>query len=126
SATVGGQTGAGASKGETAWRFFGSDIGATRYSPAYQINASNVRNLRVAWRWSARNFGPRPATTMQVSPLIVDGVMYTTAGINRDVVALDRGPGPLLWHGRPTGELLRWFDIIEPLARTSGRGVSYW
>ena len=62
SATLAGQTGASASKGETEWRFFGSDNGATRYSPANQINAGNVRDLRVAWRWSARNFGPRPAT----------------------------------------------------------------
>ena len=126
SATLAGQTGASASKGETEWRFFGSDIGATRYSPANQINASNVRDLRVAWRWSARNFGPRPATQMQVSPLIVDGVMYTTAGVNRDVVALDAATGQLLWHWRPTGELVRWFDIIEPVARSSGRGVTYW
>src|SRR5687767_7693415 len=126
SATLAGQGGASASKSDAEWRFFGGDAGATRYSPASQIDASNVRNLRVAWRWSARNFGPRPATTMQVSPLIVDGVMYTTAGINRDVVALDAASGQLLWHWRPTGELLRWFDIIDPLARTSGRGVTYW
>src|SRR6185295_1992595 len=101
SVTLAGQGGASASKGETAWRFFGSDIGATRYSPANQINASNVRDLRVAWRWSARNFGPRPPTQMQVSPLIIDGVMYTTAGVNRDVVALDAASGQLLWHWRP-------------------------
>ena len=63
---------------------------------------------------------------MQVSPLIVDGVMYTTAGVNRDVVALDAATGQQLWHWRPTGELVRWFDIIERLARSSGRGVTYW
>ena len=63
---------------------------------------------------------------MQVSPLIVDGVMYTTASVNRDVVALDAATGQLLWHWRPTGDLLKWYDIIDPLARTSGRGVSYW
>ena len=126
SATLAGQSGTSSSKSETEWRFFGGDAGATRYSPASQINATNVRNLRVAWRWSARNFGPRPATTMQVSPLIVNGVMYTTAGINRDVVALDAATGQKLWHWRPTGELLRWYDIIDPLARSSGRGVSYW
>ena len=126
SARLAGQADPGASRGETEWRFFGSDSGATRYSPANQINASNVRDLRLAWRWSARNFGPRPASLMQVSPLIVNGVMYTTAGINRDVVALDAATGQLLWHWRPTGELTRWFDIIEPLARSSGRGVTYW
>ena len=126
SATLAGQTGAGPSKSETEWRFFGGDAGATRYSPANQITAANVKDLRVAWRWSARNFGPRPAPQMQVSPLIVNGVMYTTAGINRDVVALDAATGQLLWHWRPTGELLRWFDIIDSLARSSGRGVTYW
>src|SRR5262245_31260071 len=72
------QTAARGPRGDTDWRFFGSDSGATRYSPANQINASNAKDLRVAWRWSARNFGPRPATAMQVSPLIVNGVMYTT------------------------------------------------
>ncbi|HEY7173104.1 MAG TPA: PQQ-binding-like beta-propeller repeat protein [Vicinamibacterales bacterium] len=123
--TLAGQAGA-APKSETEWRFFGSDTGATRYSPANQITAANVRDLRVAWRWSARNFGPRPATQMQVSPLIVNGVMYTTAGVNRDVVALDAATGQTLWHWRPTGELTRWFDIIEPVARSSGRGVTYW
>ena len=121
-----GQGGAPPSTGETEWRFFGSDAGATRYSPASQIDATNVRTLSVAWRWSARNFGPRPATSMQVSPVIVNGVMYTTAGINRDVVALDAATGQQLWHWRPTGDLLRWFDIIDPLARSSGRGVAYW
>jgi quinoprotein glucose dehydrogenase len=125
-ATVAGQTGAAAPTSETEWRFFGGDAGATRYSSANQITAANVHDLRVAWRFSARNFGPRPATTMQVSPLIVDGVMYTTAGVNRDVVALDAATGQLLWHWRPDGELLRWFDIIDGLARSSGRGLTYW
>ena len=132
-AILAGQTGGNASKNggqgsqsETEWRFFGSDAGATRYSPANQINASNVGNLSVAWRFSTRNLGPRPATGMQVSPLIVDGVMYTTASVTRDVVALDAATGQLLWHWRPTGDLLKWNDIIDPLARTSGRGVSYW
>jgi quinoprotein glucose dehydrogenase len=126
SATLAGQSGSSPAKGDTDWRFFGGDAGATRYSPADQINAANVRDLRVAWRWSARNFGPRPANQMQVSPLIVDGVMYTTAGVNRDVVALDAATGQLLWHWRPTGELLRWSDIVDSLARSSGRGVTYW
>ena len=121
-----GQSSPQGSTSETEWRFFGSDAGATRYSPANEITASNVRDVRVAWRFSVRNFGPRPATQMQVSPLVVDGVMYTTAGVNRDVVALDAATGQLLWHWRPTGDLLRWFDIIEPLARSSGRGVTYW
>ena len=125
-ATLVGQSSPRASSADTDWRFFGSDAGATRYSPANHITAANVRDLRVAWRWSARNFGPRPATSMQVSPLIVDGVMYTIAGVNRDVAAIDAASGQLLWHWRPAGDLLKWFDIVEPLARSSGRGLTYW
>jgi quinoprotein glucose dehydrogenase len=126
SARLGGQTGSSSSKTENEWRFFGGDAGATRYSPANQITAANAKDLRVAWRWSARNFGSRPATQMQVSPLIVNGVMFTTAGASRDVVALDAATGQQLWQWRPTGEMLRWSDIIDSLSRSSGRGVSYW
>src|SRR4051812_2968613 len=121
-----GQATQGRSTAETEWRFFGADSGATRYSPANQINATNVRNLQVAWRFSTRNFGPRPVVASQVSPLIVGGVMYTTAGANRNVVALDAATGQQLWQWRPTGELTRWADIIDPLSRSTGRGVSYW
>jgi quinoprotein glucose dehydrogenase len=126
SARLAGQTNAAGANAATEWRFFGSDSGATRYSPADQINATNVRNLQVAWRFSTRNFGPRPAVASQVSPLIVGGVMYTTAGANRDVVALDAATGQQLWQWRPTGELTRWADIIDPLSRSTGRGLSYW
>jgi quinoprotein glucose dehydrogenase len=126
SATLAGQTSTSPPTSDTEWRFFGGDAGATRYSAANQITAANVKDLRVAWRWSARNFGTRPANQMQVSPLIVNGVMYTPASANRDVVAIDAATGQTLWHWRPTGELLRWADIIDSLARSSGRGVSYW
>jgi len=47
-AILAGQTGGNASKGDTEWRFFGSDSGSTRYSLANQTNAGNVGNLSVA------------------------------------------------------------------------------
>lgn len=108
------------------WRWYGADIGANRFSPLRQIDSSNVERLQMAWRWSARNFGQTPPTLMQVSPLVVNGIMYTTAGNERDVIAIDAATGQTLWTWRPTGELTRWSDIIEPVARRSGRGVSYW
>ena len=110
----------------TEWRWFGSDAGATRYSSASQINADNVGKLTVAWRWSARNQGTRPPTQMQVSPLVIDGIMYTTAGDQRNVVAIDAATGETLWTWRPGPNERRWGDIIEPVARSAGRGVSYW
>ena len=61
SALVSGQ--AGSANGE--WPHWGGDLGSTRYSPLDQINRDNVKNLRVAWRWKADNFGPRPQNNLR-------------------------------------------------------------
>ena len=112
---------------EREWPVFGGDHGATRYSPLDQVDAANVSELEVAWRWTARNFGTTPPSArMQVSPVVVDGVLYTTVGDQRAVVAIDAAAGETLWTWRPTGVLRRWADIIEPLTASSGRGLSYW
>ncbi len=106
---------------------FGADAGATRYSPLDQIHSGNVGDLEVVWRWSARNYGtPPPSGRMQVSPLVIDGILYTTAGNQRSVVAIEAATGETLWIWRPGENERRWGDIIEPVARSAGRGVSYW
>ncbi len=109
------------------WGVFGADQGATRYSQLDQIHAGNVADLDVAWRWSARNYGTRPPSArMQISPLVIDGILYTTAGNQRSVVAIEAATGETLWVWSPSENERRWGDIIEPVARSSGRGVSYW
>ena len=84
--TVGLRAQQGATKGE--WRYYGGDAGNTKYSPLDQINATNVKELQIAWRWKSENFGPRPDYLWEVTPLMVDGVLYFTAGGRRDVVAV--------------------------------------
>ncbi|MDH5643829.1 MAG: hypothetical protein OEY63_06475, partial [Gemmatimonadota bacterium] len=42
------------------WRYWGGDEGSTRFSPLDQINADNVAELEVVWRWKAANYGPEP------------------------------------------------------------------
>ena len=66
---VGGQ--AGAAGGE--WRYYGGDPGNSRYSPLDQITRENVKDLKVAWRWKAANFGPQPDFNYQATPLMVGG-----------------------------------------------------
>ncbi len=61
----------GATKGE--WRFYGGDAGSTKYAPLDQINASNVKQLEIAWRWKAENFGPRPDYNWETKPLMIGG-----------------------------------------------------
>jgi quinoprotein glucose dehydrogenase len=109
----------GATNGE--WRFYGGDAGNTKYSPLDQINASNVKDLKVVWEWKAQNFGKRPDFNWEVTPLEVGGVLYFTAGTRRDAVAVDAATGETLWVYRldegARGNLV---------ARTQNRGLAYW
>ena len=75
-----------------------------RYSPAAQINATNFNKLEVAWRFKTDSLGPRPEYKLEGTPLMVNGVLYATAGTRRAVVALDAATGELLWvHGEHEG-----------------------
>ena len=35
------------------WRTYAGDLGATKYSPLTQIDASNFGKLKVVWRWQS-------------------------------------------------------------------------
>ncbi|MGE0405450.1 MAG: pyrroloquinoline quinone-dependent dehydrogenase [Candidatus Korobacteraceae bacterium] len=111
----------GAQSGE--WRYYGGDSGSTRYSPLDQINATNVKQLQVAWRWKTDNFGPTPESWYEATPLMVGGVLYTTAGFRRSVAALDAATGETLWVYRPNEGEQRWRNSPR---RNSGRGLAYW
>ena len=92
-ATAAAQTGA--AGGE--WRTYGGDLGHTRYAPLDQIDAGNFGDLEVAWRFKTDNLGPVPEYRFQSTPLVVDGVMYTTAGSRKAVVSLDAATGEMRW-----------------------------
>ena len=110
----------GARNGE--WPTYGGDLGNTRYSPLDQINAENFSKLEVAWRFKTDSLGPRPEYQFESTPLMVNGVLYSTAGARRDVVALDAATGEELWvHGEHEGER----GAAAP-RQLSGRGLSYW
>ena len=103
------------------WRSYGGDIANTRYSPLDQITAANFSDLEVAWRVKTANFGPNPEYNFQSTPLMVGGVVYSTAGSRRAVIALDAGTGELLWmHRLDEGER----GAAAP-RRLSGRGLAY-
>ena len=97
-ATAGAAAQTGTADGE--WRFYNGDAGSTRYAPFDQINKDTVKDLTIAWRWKRENPGPRPETNYQATPLMVDGVLYVTAGAERDVVAIDAETGATRWVWR--------------------------
>ena len=110
----------GAGRGE--WRTYGGDLANTRYSPLAQINAETFGTLEVAWRFKTDHLGPQPEFDFQATPLMVDGVLYLTAGTRRAAVALDAGTGEMLWMHR-LDEGRRGRLAPRPL---SGRGLAYW
>ncbi len=109
----------GAQGGE--WRFYGGDAGTTKYSTLDQINASNVKELKIVWEWKSQNFGRRPDFNWEVTPLMVGGVLYFTAGTRRDAIAVDAATGETLWIYR-LDEGARG----EVVARVNNRGLAYW
>ena len=104
------------------WVAYTADIRGSKYSPLDQINASNFNQLEVAWRFKTDNLGTRPEFKLEGTPVAVRGVLYTTAGTRRSVVALDGKTGELIWtHSYREGQRA----AIAP-RQLSGRGVAYW
>src|SRR5882724_11388006 len=106
----------------TEWPTYAADLAGTRYRPLDQINASNFSKLEVAWRFKTDNLGNRPEYKLEGTPLMVNRVLYATAGSRRAIVALDPATGELLWvHGEHEGAR----GAAAP-RQLSGRGLAYW
>src|SRR5215210_651498 len=104
------------------WTYYNADLKGTKYSPLDQINAGNFGKLEIVWRFKTDMLGPRPEYKLEGTPVAINGVLYTTGGTRRSVVALDGATGELIWahsirEGRRAG--------VSP-RQLSGRGVSYW
>jgi len=94
----------------------------TKYSPADQIDASNFNKIEVAWRFKTDNLGPRPEYKLEGTPLMIKGVLYTTGGTRRSVVALDAKTGEVIW----THSLREGARGAAAPRQLSGRGLAYW
>jgi quinoprotein glucose dehydrogenase len=103
------------------WRYWGGDAGSTRYSSLTQIDASNAKQVEVAWRWGALPIGDRPDVNWQATPLYVDGALYVTTGVHQ-AAALDPATGKTLWVFNPDPKDLATGRPGNP----SGRSMAYW
>src|SRR5262245_61531929 len=104
------------------WRSYAGDLRNHHYSPLDQITSANFNALEVAWRFKTDSLGPRPEFKLEGTPLVVNGVLYTTAGTRRSVVALDAVTGELRWmHAEYEGA-----RAAASPRQLSGRGVAYW
>ena len=100
------------------WRFYAGENGSTGYSALDQINRDNVKNLQLAWSWKFDNFG---AASTEVTPIMVNGVLYFPLSPRRTIIAADAGTGETLWTWRPEAS-----PREDGAARKYARGVAYW
>ena len=79
----------------TDWPGYNGDPGGNRYTALTQIAKSNVARLGPKWIFSLPN-----TARLQVTPVVLGGIMYVSAG--NECYALDAGTGRQIWHyGRP-------------------------
>lgn len=84
------------------WTAYRGDNMGQAYSTAALITPENVGELEIVWTWSGVNQGPTPEARNITTPLMIDGVLYATAGMTRNVVAIDAVTGETLWMWRQT------------------------
>ncbi len=95
------------------WPSYNGQTSGSRYSQLTQINKNNVGRLTPKWMFSLPNTPP-----LQVTPVVVDGVMYVTSA--NQCYALDAGSGRQIWHySRP-----RTKGLIGNAAGGVNRGVA--
>jgi quinoprotein glucose dehydrogenase len=110
---------------QSGWSSYGQDAGAADYSPLHQIDTTNVTKLKQAWvfHYGAGDFeepGLGLDYRFEVTPLVINGVMYLTTptsprkpDLKSYVVALEPDTGKVIWK-------------YESPENIHGRGLAYW
>jgi alcohol dehydrogenase (cytochrome c) len=76
---------------ETGWPTYNGDPGGNRYTTLTQIDRTTVGRLAPAWIFAVPDAG-----LLQVTPVVVDGLMYVT--MPNECYALDAGSGRQVWR----------------------------
>lgn len=73
------------------WLSYSGNTMSQRHSALTQITTGNAKDLTLKWVYQSRSLDKH-----EVTPLVVDGVMYTVQSPN-DVIALDAATGKTIW-----------------------------
>ena len=100
------------------WPMYGRDLAGTKFSPLKQVTAENVSRLQPAWNLTLVERpapvpgqgrgrgagGPELLSNPEVTPIVVNGVMYLLAAGNQ-ILALDAATGKEIWrYAIPDGD----------------------
>src|SRR6267378_881786 len=89
------------------WVTNGGNLTNQRFSTLKQIDTTNVRQLKGAWRTRLKRSGFGTKYSAEATPLVKDGIMYMVTG-NDDVFALNAKTGEILWQ--------RWSRISQQIS----------
>jgi quinoprotein glucose dehydrogenase len=109
------------------WPMYGRDLAGTKFSPLKQVTVENVSRLQPAWNLTLVERpapvpgqgrgrgagGPEILSNPEVTPIVVNGVMYLLAAGNQ-ILALDAATGREIWR------------YVIPDGDSTGRGLGYW
>lgn len=105
------------SKDPNQWVMPNGNYGSQRYSDLKQINAQNVKNLRVAWTFSTGVLRGHEG-----GPLVIGDVMYVHTPFPNIVYALDLNTNQIIWKYEPKQDP----SVIPVMCcDTVNRGVAY-
>jgi PQQ-dependent dehydrogenase (methanol/ethanol family) len=99
------------------WMTYGGTYAETRFSPLDQINAQTIQRLKPAWVVDLDT-----ARGQEATPLVVDGVMYTSTAWSK-VIALDAATGRVLWQHDPK---VIGSKAVHACCDVVNRGVAVW
>ena len=99
------------------WLSNGRTYSEQRYSPLDEIDESTVTELGLAWYLDLDT-----SRGQQASPIVVDGVMYSTSAWSK-VQAIDAATGELLWQYDPQVPL-EWDR--KACCGVQNRGAAVW
>jgi alcohol dehydrogenase (cytochrome c) len=95
------------------WLMYWGDYQGTHYSSLSQIDTSNVHRLQAAWTFPILGSN----SNLEGTPLVVDGVMYTTGSGNpATVTALDARTGRQIWRWTRQQKVVNPYEI-NPFSR---------
>ena len=83
------------------WPVYAHDNASSKYSPLDQINAKNVKDLRIAWRWTCVDEPILKERSIQTwlnegTPIMIGGVLYVSTSLSQ-CAAIDAATGKTLW-----------------------------
>jgi quinoprotein glucose dehydrogenase len=108
------------------WPSYGGTAANLKYSALDQINRSNLKQLKVAWRWKSIDEVTKLEANVrpwlfEVTPLMVGGTLYISTGLGQ-IAAIEASSGKTLWTHDPK----TYKTAKPPIYGFTHRGVAYW